>query len=234
MVAKYSGQVLVLVLVLCCVVAVMKQPSTIASVEGWVAATTSLPGDVGQKVQILKHPGSEPISFNEFIDLMEHNAAFAAYFSSVLAATPWDGFFWECPPISNALLQRPFESVLLPGTFADADPSSFEQHLSKCERSTGATHFLSLGGDAVLVAPCERGPRTRYGHLCAFVRHAEAAQQQAFWREVATTLRATLLERGKHSLTWLNTEGSGVPWLHVRLDSRPKYYHHRAYKTRPE
>ena len=113
------------------------------------------------------------------IDLMEHNAAFAAYFSSVLAATPWDGFFWECPPISNALLQRPFESVLLPGTFADADPSPFEQHLSKCGRSTGATHFLSLGGDAVLVAPCERGPRTRYGHLCAFVRHAEAAQQQS-------------------------------------------------------
>jgi hypothetical protein len=23
---------------------------------------------------------------------------------------------------------------------------------------------------------------------------------------------------------WLNTAGAGVPWFHVRLDKRPKYY----------
>ena len=28
---------------------------------------------------------------------------------------------------------------------------------------------------------------------------------------------------------WMSTEGSGVPWLHVRLDSRPKYYKHHEY-----
>ena len=28
---------------------------------------------------------------------------------------------------------------------------------------------------------------------------------------------------------WLNTSGAAVAWLHVRLDSSPKYYRHREY-----
>ena len=29
--------------------------------------------------------------------------------------------------------------------------------------------------------------------------------------------------------TWVSTAGGGVAWLHVRLDSAPKYYTHRPY-----
>ncbi len=29
---------------------------------------------------------------------------------------------------------------------------------------------------------------------------------------------------------WLNTSGLGVPWLHVRIDSRPKYITYRPYR----
>ena len=29
---------------------------------------------------------------------------------------------------------------------------------------------------------------------------------------------------------WLSTAGMGVPWLHVRLDSRPKYYAFGPYR----
>lgn len=29
---------------------------------------------------------------------------------------------------------------------------------------------------------------------------------------------------------WLSTSGLGVYWLHVRLDTRPKYYNHDEYK----
>ena len=46
---------------------------------------------------------------------------------------------------------------------------------------------------------------------------------------VRLTLQQTLERRGA-SLTWLSTEGSGVPWLHVRMDSSPKYYHYDAYR----
>ncbi|WP_391540805.1 DUF6940 family protein [Halomicronema hongdechloris] len=29
---------------------------------------------------------------------------------------------------------------------------------------------------------------------------------------------------------WVNASGLGVAWLHVRLDTRPKYYQHEPYR----
>jgi hypothetical protein len=29
---------------------------------------------------------------------------------------------------------------------------------------------------------------------------------------------------------WLSTAGTGIFWLHVRLDSRPKYYTYQPYR----
>jgi hypothetical protein len=31
---------------------------------------------------------------------------------------------------------------------------------------------------------------------------------------------------------WLSTSGLGVAWLHIRLDSTPKYYQHQPYTSR--
>lgn len=39
----------------------------------------------------------------------------------------------------------------------------------------------------------------------------------------------TIQQRVSASLLWLITAGMGVFWLHLRLDSRPKYYSHRPY-----
>jgi hypothetical protein len=33
------------------------------------------------------------------------------------------------------------------------------------------------------------------------------------------------------AVNWLSTAGMGVPWLHVRLDDRPKDYGHRPYRN---
>ena len=73
------------------------------------------------------------------------------------------------------------------------------------------------------------GESAAYAHLGKFVRRAPAAQQAAFWRTVGATIGHTLAARGA-APTWVSTEGSGVAWLHVRLDAEPKYYHHTAYR----
>ena len=39
------------------------------------------------------------------------------------------------------------------------------------------------------------------------------------------------LHRSPEETTWLSTSGLGVYWLHVRLDSYPKYYTYRPYKA---
>ena len=92
--------------------------------------------------------------------------------------------------------------------------------------------FASLGGDAVLVAPCERGPRTQYAHLGAFVREASALNKLLSGRLLDTLSSgllltvATVLRPGcqRKALVYLG---------YIRLDSRPKYYHHAAYEQSP-
>ncbi len=32
-----------------------------------------------------------------------------------------------------------------------------------------------------------------------------------------------------HGKVWVSTSGDGVSWLHLRIDTRPKYYQHAAY-----
>ncbi len=39
-----------------------------------------------------------------------------------------------------------------------------------------------------------------------------------------------MLKRIGEAPMWLSTAGAGVPWLHVRLEDRPKYYGHAAYR----
>ena len=49
--------------------------------------------------------------------------------------------------------------------------------------------------------------------------------QHALWRTVGEAVSERITDRP----LWLSTAGGGVAWLHVRLDSRPKYYGHTPY-----
>ena len=206
----------------------------------WKATVKKLASDV-QRVQIHDVGSGKLLTYKEVVDLWSGSEAFAAFYAATLSSSPYAHFFWECPPTNEKLLlssTAPFEHVTVraPG-FAPADPSSFSEHFNKCGPSAGATRFSSLGGDATLVAPCQTSAASpelsHYGHLGAFVRLASPEQHAALWQMVGKTLSQTLSERGT-ALTWLSTEGSGVPWLHVRMDSRPKYYHHQPYRARTQ
>merc|ERR1711900_100963 len=52
--------------------------------------------------------------------------------------------------------------------------------------------------------------------------NAPAAQQRAFWKKVRDMASEELKT---HDKVWLSTHGGGVPFLHVRIETRPKYYH---------
>ena len=77
----------------------------------------------------------------------------------------------------------------------------------------------------MLVVPVPLDANTDYAHLASFVRSATAPQQGAFWQAVGEAVRDSLSAQR----LWLSTSGLGVYWLHVRLDSRPKYYTCQAY-----
>ncbi len=77
-----------------------------------------------------------------------------------------------------------------------------------------------------MVVPRPLAADSAYGHLSAFVRGAPEAQRAELWKVVGATMQKRISDRA----VWLSTAGAGVPWLHVRLDDRPKYYHHGPYR----
>jgi hypothetical protein len=90
----------------------------------------------------------------------------------------------------------------------------------------------ALRSDATMVSPCEAAGTSldTYTHLAAFLRGAPQEQIDTLWQTVGSAVAAELIDRGNSPL-WVSTAGGGVAWLHVRLDSRPKYYKHAPYRV---
>eukprot|EP00966_Prymnesium_polylepis_P169074 3909452-Prymnesium_polylepis.1 len=205
-------------------------PAASTQTPPWRFVTNALSNDA-ERAEIMDAQGAR-LTFSEVLQLLADDRAFQLFFNQVLADASFVQFYFECPPVSKGTANSlPYEHVHIRcGTpFAAANSEMFGEHFTRAPRSALATRFANLGGDAMLVAPCPHGPKAACGHIGEFVRHASREQQAALWQTVGRTLLQTLNERP----TWLCTEGSGVPWLHVRLDSSPKYYKHREYAAPP-
>ena len=169
-----------------------------------------------------------PLSWADCLRGWRNDAGFRERFGQALADAPFEAFRWECLPVTADSIEQPFECVLIdaPELLRKADGSDFTEHF---EASAPVLRFANLGGDAELVVPRPMAEPAAYPHLGAFLRQAPAAQRDALWQAVAAAVDDCL---GVAPL-WLSTAGDGVPWLHIRLDSRPKYYRHAPYRLRP-
>jgi hypothetical protein len=166
------------------------------------------------------------LSFGDVLRDWAASESFRRQWLDWLRALQLDACVWECPPVRTASLSRPFECVFLASPSLAGmrpEPEVFAQHF-RPDRSV--VTFANLGGDAVLVAPCPAGDGRDFSHLARFVRTAAPEQQDALWKSVGEAMTA----RVGTVPVWLSTAGHGVAWLHVRLDSTPKYYRHDAYR----
>ena len=172
----------------------------------------------------------QTLSYAAVIDLWQNDRSFQDYFTSLLSASPFDGFRWESPSLTSESINRSFEFVLIntPG-FANrrTDSKTYSDYFTESETDNGVVSFANIGKDATLVVPSPRGSRENYGHLAAFVRSAPETQVRSLWCVLARTVKSSL----STSPVWISTAGGGVAWLHVRIDSRPKYYSFAEYKT---
>lgn len=168
-----------------------------------------------------------PISYDEIIDLWQSDSEFREYFSELLAGSHYEAFRWETPPITTTNIKKPFECVLLnsPYLARKPDKSAFGEHIENAE--TGSViQFQNLGKDARMIVPCPADSSSNYSHLGIFLRSAPAPQRQALWQKVGEIMSMELGSEPK----WLSTAGAGVAWLHIRIDSRPKYYGYQKYR----
>lgn len=180
----------------------------------------------GRKYRL--YDGDALMSFRRFFERLASDEAFADWFGGTLAEFEGAAFYWELPPLTAATLDGDAEFVLIGApvlTRFGPERAPFEGHFRRAP-GEDVIVFSNLGGDAILIVPCPRGPDEHYPHLAAFLRNADRQQARALWRVTAEEMLRRLGTR----LTWLSTAGGGVAWLHIRLDSRPKYYSHAPYR----
>lgn len=194
----------------------------------WTVHRQALRPNRGETLRIVSD--ERALTFGEVISGWRADKAFRDLFIAELAATSYGAFFWEMPPVSQQALSAAFECAMICSeALADlgADDSDFAEHLAKATGTVAS--FVNLGGDAVLIVPKRISAVDCYAHIAAFLREGPREQQHALFQCVATEAEKLLARREKF---WISTSGLGVPWLHVRLDSHPKYYQHRPYAER--
>lgn len=176
------------------------------------------------------HDDGQPISYAAAIARWRTDELFRSFFTKLLAESPFSAFRWETPALSLNTQNHDFQFVLLDApSFADrrTDSHTFKSKFTTGDENCGIVRFSNLSADATMVVPSPRAEFNAYGHLAAFLRCAPENQIDALWRVIGETAVSML---GKTPF-WLNTAGGGVAWLHVRFDSRPKYYGFTLYKN---
>jgi hypothetical protein len=196
---------------------------------GWSVATEDCAPTI-QKLRLLF--GGVSADVGSVLGALSRSPDLRTALLEALRASPHAAFFWETPATTTHTLQQPFECVLIAAPSLErtrADPSAFRDHFARASSAHGSTSFSSLRGDAFLVVPTPRGDPEVYAHLAAFVRGAPLDQQHELLDAIGSAMHARL---GPQPI-WLSTAGLGVPWLHVRLDTTPKYYRFDPYREVP-
>jgi hypothetical protein len=182
------------------------------------------------------------MKWNQVIHALQNDAHFRNSLSKTIIEIPFHQVFFECiPAIPNQLDKTDFEYVLIDATSTslfdaakNPDYTTFKEHFIKKPSGVKFATFANSGGDATLIAPSpllllssNNRPRP-FGTISSFMRNTNEDEQQELWQHVGIAL-STRLFSPKATTTWLSTSGTGVSWLHVRLDSRPKYYNFQPY-----
>ena len=132
-------------------------------------------------------------------------------------------FHWNTSPLTKTMdttyLEKFKENKALPKR---QNKNAFKDKLDEAEKkqTSYATAFPNLSGDTILVVPMPRKGKS-YATIKDFVDNAPAKQQQELWKLVAKQAKKQVKKFGK---VWISTHGLGVPYLHVRIASQPKYY----------
>jgi hypothetical protein len=97
--------------------------------------------------------------------------------------------------------------------------TSFHDHIFK-SKTKYATSFPNLSGDTILVIPMPMKGKN-FPTIKDFIDNSDEIQQIYFWKKVANETKKMMKKFDK---IWVSTSGLGVPYCHVRICTKPKYY----------
>lgn len=170
-----------------------------------------------------------PLSWSDVVCRWQNEPEFRDFFVSLLVEAPFPAYFFETPPVTAATADEPFEFVLVDSQAlvgVRSDQHAFSDHFALAQTDESVIEFANLRGDATLIVPYPGESLSAFSHLAEFARHAPKEQQHRFWERVGAALERRLATQR----VWLSTSGLGIYWLHMRLDSSPKYYTYAPYR----
>jgi hypothetical protein len=194
----------------------------------WVAQRETMHERWSERVFLAS--AGRTLSFADVIAGWREDEEFRGFFIAELAATAYPAFFWEMPPIRRGCSEIDYEHVAIRGDGLEQlhpDARAFESKIRAANSSQSVVSFRNLGGDACLVAPKQIAGMECYGHIAAFVRSAPIGQRHELFQTLGNAIADVLGQSNER--IWVSTSGLGVPWVHVRLDSTPKYYNYEPY-----
>jgi hypothetical protein len=190
--------------------------------------TEDLQNEKATRYRVLSNGG--PISYGEALDLLRNDGDFRSYLTEQLNKSAYTAFRWETPQIQTKTRSRDFEFVLLDNPSfikRKTDSETYKSYFAATHDENGIVSFANLSGDATLIVPSPRTSEDAYGHFASFLRNAPLSQTDALWQKIGEVVLRMVSDRP----LWLSTAGGGVAWLHVRLDSTPKYYGYAPYRN---
>lgn len=130
-------------------------------------------------------------------------------------------FLYETTPIKNG--NEIYKEKFIENNYLDKmkeDYSSFYEHIKK-SKNKYVISFNNLSNDTLLIIPTPKKNK-KFTTIKDFMDNSSETQQKYFWKYVSKTIK-NLIKDGKTKY-WISTHGSGVPYFHLRISLKPKYY----------
>ena len=164
---------------------------------------------------------------------MATNKDFCKYFNDKLGINNFEVFFWECPGLNQSSINKTYKHTILNAKESlhrtSANSQAFEKNnpiFNNCNKINKIVSFRNIHKDALLITPCDNdsfNDKNKFKNIANFVKAKGIDEvQKNLWQEVAKLLLEEIKNEDK--TIYLNTDGRGVPWLHVRFDETDKYY----------
>ena len=177
---------------------------------------------------------NRPITIKEWAELFSDPkndnllVAFTNFINQSTTDSKYEAYYFETKGTSmNNAPREQFEFVLVQAErlhdFCEREgstPEVFQEYLNCIPQSSSTCAFDNLGRTARLISPKNSGD---YSHIGKFLRSASKEETVQLWRNVAKEYLITLRSNSSKCF-WLSTSGTGVSWLHFRIDETPKYY----------
>lgn len=137
-------------------------------------------------------------------------------------------FYYETTPITIKM-DTTYQDTYIEDSYLSNMIQDFTPFINQINKSKEkyVFSFYNLSKSAYLIIPIPRKDKI-FTTLKDFMDNASKTQQKEFWKQVA---KSTIGMLQKHKKVWISTHGTGVPYLHVRIDIKPKYYITEKFKT---